>query len=70
MELTEIVAASGNEGKIKEIMRIFKGVKVISMHEAGFEGEIFGTFFGRGRRGQPRSAAGPNDGRTRQARAL
>ena len=40
MELTEVVAASGNEGKIKEIMRIFKGVKVISMHEAGFEGEI------------------------------
>lgn len=40
MQLETIIAASGNEGKIKEIIKIFKGARVISMREAGFEGEI------------------------------
>ena len=40
MQLETIIAASGNEGKIKEIVKIFKGAKVIPMREAGFEGEI------------------------------
>lgn len=40
MQLDEIVVASGNEGKLKEIEKIFKGVEIISMREAGFDGEI------------------------------
>lgn len=40
MEISEIIAASGNEGKIKEIIKIFKGVRVIPMREAGFDEEI------------------------------
>lgn len=40
MQLETIIAASGNEGKIKEIIKIFKGARVISMREAGFGGEI------------------------------
>ncbi len=40
MQLTKLIAASGNEGKIKEIVKIFKGVEIIPMHQAGFEGEI------------------------------
>lgn len=40
MQLETIIAASGNEGKIKEIVKIFKGAKVIPMREAGFGGEI------------------------------
>ncbi len=36
----EIVAASGNAGKIREIEEIFGGVRVIPMREAGFDGEI------------------------------
>ena len=40
MQLETIIAASRNEGKIKEIIKIFKGARVISMREAGFEGEI------------------------------
>ena len=40
MQLTKLIAASGNEGKIKEIVKIFKGVEIIPMHDAGFEGDI------------------------------
>ena len=40
MELTKIVVASGNEGKIAEIKSIFTGVEIVSMHEMGFDGEI------------------------------
>lgn len=36
MELKKIVVASGNKHKIEEIKSIFKGVEIISMHEAGF----------------------------------
>ena len=35
-----IVVASGNRHKIEEIKAIFKGVKFVSMSEAGFTGEI------------------------------
>ena len=35
-----IVVASGNQHKIEEIKAIFKGVKLISMTDAGFTGEI------------------------------
>ncbi len=35
-----IVVASGNRHKIEEIKAIFKGVKLVSMSEAGFTGEI------------------------------
>lgn len=34
-----LVVASGNAHKIQEIQAIFKGIKVISMKDAGFEGE-------------------------------
>lgn len=40
MELTKIVVASGNEGKIAEIKSIFTDVEIVSMHELGFTGEI------------------------------
>ncbi len=40
MELGEIIAASGNAGKIREIEKIFKGVKIIPMQEAGFDEDI------------------------------
>ncbi|MCD7729605.1 MAG: RdgB/HAM1 family non-canonical purine NTP pyrophosphatase [Clostridia bacterium] len=40
MELKKIIVASGNEGKIKELRSILKGVKVISMREAGITGNI------------------------------
>lgn len=36
----KIVVASGNAHKIEEIKAIFKGVKLITMHEAGFDGDI------------------------------
>lgn len=40
MSLPEtVVVASGNAHKIQEIQSIFKGVKVISMKDAGFTGE-------------------------------
>ncbi len=35
-----LIVASGNEGKLKEIREILKNTKVISMKEAGFEGDI------------------------------
>ncbi len=35
-----IVVASGNRHKIEEIKAIFKGVKLVSMSEAGFTGDI------------------------------
>lgn len=35
-----IVVASGNKAKIREICEIFQGYKVVSMQEAGFEGDI------------------------------
>ena len=35
-----IVVASGNRHKIEEIKTIFKGVKLVSMSEAGFTGDI------------------------------
>lgn len=38
--LKEIVVASGNRGKIKEIKRIFTGVSLSTMREAGFEGDV------------------------------
>lgn len=40
MQLDKIVVASGNEGKIKEILKIFKGCEIVPMREAGFTGEI------------------------------
>lgn len=40
MELTKIVVASGNKGKIAEIKAIFTGAEIISMHEAGFFEEV------------------------------
>ena len=40
MEISELIAASGNEGKIREIQKIFKGARIIPMHEAGFNEEI------------------------------
>ncbi|MGN0818494.1 MAG: RdgB/HAM1 family non-canonical purine NTP pyrophosphatase [Candidatus Coproplasma sp.] len=38
--MDEIVVASGNRGKIKEITRIFTDVKLLTMREAGFIGDI------------------------------
>ena len=40
MKISELIAASGNEGKIREIQKIFKGARIIPMHEAGFNEEI------------------------------
>ena len=40
MELTKIIVASGNEGKIKELAKLMKGFELVSMREAGFEGDI------------------------------
>ena len=40
MKLERIIAASSNEGKIAEIKKIFKDAEIISMHDAGFEGDI------------------------------
>ena len=36
----KIVVASGNAHKIEEIKAIFKGVELVTMHEAGFVGDI------------------------------
>ena len=36
----KLVVASGNAHKIEEIKAIFKGVEIIPMREAGFDGEI------------------------------
>ncbi|MDE7087542.1 MAG: RdgB/HAM1 family non-canonical purine NTP pyrophosphatase [Clostridia bacterium] len=36
----KIVVASGNAHKIEEIKQIFKGVELISMHDAGFTADI------------------------------
>lgn len=36
----KIVVASGNKHKIEEIRAIFKGVELISMADAGFDGDI------------------------------
>ncbi|MCI8820729.1 MAG: non-canonical purine NTP pyrophosphatase, partial [Clostridia bacterium] len=38
MKLTEIVVASGNKDKIREIKQIFGDVKITSMKELGFDG--------------------------------
>jgi XTP/dITP diphosphohydrolase len=40
MELTKIVVASGNKGKIKEIKQIFGEYEIVAMSELGFTGEI------------------------------
>lgn len=40
MKLDKIAVASGNKGKIAEILQIFTGVEIISMHELGFDGDI------------------------------
>ena len=40
MKLERIIAASSNQGKIAEIKKIFKDAEIISMHDAGFEGDI------------------------------
>lgn len=40
MELTKIVVASGNKGKIREIREIFSDVEIIAMSELGFTDEI------------------------------
>lgn len=40
MKLTEIVVASGNKDKIREIKQIFGDVKITSMKELGFDGDI------------------------------
>ena len=36
----KIVVASGNAHKIEEIKQIFKGVELMTMKEAGFEGDV------------------------------
>lgn len=36
----KIVVASGNAHKTEEIKAIFKGVEIVTMHEAGFDGDI------------------------------
>lgn len=36
----KIVVASGNAHKIEEIKAIFKGVELVTMHDAGFDGDI------------------------------
>lgn len=36
----KIIVASGNAGKIAEIKAIFTGAEIISMREAGFDGEV------------------------------
>ncbi len=36
----KIVVASGNAHKIEEIKAIFKGVELVTMHDAGFDGYI------------------------------
>lgn len=36
----KIVVTSGNAHKIEEIKQIFKGVKLVTMREAGFEGDV------------------------------
>ncbi len=40
MQLNKIIVASGNEGKLKEIGKIFKGAEIVPMREAGFTGDI------------------------------
>ena len=40
MKLTEIVVASGNKDKIREIKQIFGDIKITSMKELGFDGDI------------------------------
>lgn len=40
MVIEEIIAASSNAGKIREIEKIFKGAHIISMRDAGFTEEI------------------------------
>ena len=40
MKIEEIIAASGNAGKIREIEKIFRGASIIPMREAGFDEEI------------------------------
>lgn len=40
MKLGKIVAASGNKGKIAEIIQIFDEAEIVSMHELGFDGDI------------------------------
>lgn len=40
MKLDKIAVASGNKGKIAEIIQIFKDAEIISMHELGFDGDI------------------------------
>ena len=40
MKIEEIIAASGNTGKIREIEKIFRGARIIPMREAGFDEEI------------------------------
>ena len=38
--MEQIVVASGNKSKIREIQEIFRDFDVVPMHEAGFDGEI------------------------------
>lgn len=40
MELSKIVVASGNAGKIAEIKSIFNGVEILSMKELGFDEDV------------------------------
>ena len=40
MQPAKIVVASGNEGKIKELAKLVKGIELVSMREAGFEGDV------------------------------
>ena len=40
MQITKVVVASGNEGKIKELAKLIKGFQLVSMREAGFNGDI------------------------------
>ena len=37
---TKIIVASGNAHKIEEIKAIFKGVELVTMKDAGFDGDI------------------------------
>ena len=38
--MNKIVAASGNKAKLREIAQILKGYEIVSMQDAGFEGDI------------------------------
>lgn len=40
MQPAKIVVASGNEGKIRELAKLMKGIELVSMRRAGFDEDI------------------------------